>query len=107
MTSTDGGDHGHGPNGGDDDHADEDHAEQGHAHSHTTLDAELASHAAAVRAIWISVVGLGLTAAFQLGIVAISGSAGLFADATAVVGWSPRSLRPRFTRIGAAMKIEE
>lgn len=57
-----------------------------HAHSHTTLDAELASHAAAVRAIWVSVVGLGLTAAFQLGIVAISGSAGLFADAQHNVG---------------------
>lgn len=58
-----------------------------HGHSHATLvDDELTTHRAAVRAIWISVVGLGLTAAFQLGIVAISGSAGLFADALHNVG---------------------
>lgn len=58
----------------------------GHGHSHATFDAELTTHRAAIRAIWISVVGLGLTAAFQLGIVAISGSAGLFADALHNVG---------------------
>lgn len=57
-----------------------------HGHSHSTLNAELATRAAAVRAIWVSVAGLGLTAAFQLGIVAISGSAGLFADALHNVG---------------------
>lgn len=57
-----------------------------HGHSHSTLDAELLSHRAAMRAIWISVAGLGATAAFQLGIVAISGSAGLFADALHNVG---------------------
>lgn len=65
---------------------DQDDHEHAHGHSHSTLDAELASHAAAVRAIWVSVAGLGLTAAFQLAIVAISGSAGLFADALHNVG---------------------
>lgn len=57
-----------------------------HGHSHSALDEELLSHRAAVRAILISVAGLGLTAAFQLGVVAISGSAGLFADALHNVG---------------------
>lgn len=55
-------------------------------HSHSTFAAELTSHRAAVRAIWLSVAGLGLTAALQLGVVAISGSAGLFADALHNVG---------------------
>lgn len=62
------------------------HHEDGHGHSHATLDTELTTHRAAIRAIWISVVGLGLTAAFQLAIVAITGSAGLFADALHNVG---------------------
>lgn len=57
-----------------------------HGHSHSTMDAELASHSAAVRAIWVSVAGLGLTALFQLAIVAVTGSAGLFADALHNVG---------------------
>ncbi len=52
-----------------------------HGHSHTVLDHDLVTHARAVRAIWVSVAGLGLTAAFQLIIVGLSGSAGLFADA--------------------------
>ncbi len=68
------------------DHDGRPHADDDHGHSHTTLDPELATHRAAVRAIWVSVVGLGLTAAFQLAIVAISGSAGLFADALHNVG---------------------
>lgn len=74
--------------GHDDGHDDPEEAdhEHAHGHSHSTLDAELATHAAAVRAIWVSVAGLGLTAAFQLVIVAISGSAGLFADALHNVG---------------------
>ena len=57
-----------------------------HDHGHGTVDEELVGHTAAMRAIWISVVGLAATAAFQLGIVAISGSAGLFADALHNVG---------------------
>lgn len=67
------------------DTTDHDHGHR-HGHSHAEFDAELASHSAAVRAIWVSVIGLGLTAAFQLAIVAISGSAGLFADALHNIG---------------------
>ena len=65
---------------------DDGHDDEGHGHSHSTLDAELASHSAAVRAIWVSVAGLAATALFQLAIVAISGSAGLFADALHNIG---------------------
>lgn len=68
------------------DHDHESPRDDDHGHSHSTMDAELATHSAAVRAIWVSVAGLGLTAAFQLAIVAISGSAGLFADALHNVG---------------------
>lgn len=57
-----------------------------HGHSHSVLDDQLLTHRAAVRAIWVSVAGLGITAAVQLGIVAISGSAGLFADALHNIG---------------------
>jgi cation diffusion facilitator family transporter len=58
----------------------------GHGHSHASFDHELATHARAVRAIWVSVVGLGLTAAFQLVIVSLSDSVSLFADALHNVG---------------------
>lgn len=61
-----------------------DHGADGH--SHTTLDHEMVTRRAAVRAIWISVVGLGLTAALQLGIVALSDSVSLYADALHNVG---------------------
>jgi cation diffusion facilitator family transporter len=57
-----------------------------HGHSHTTFDHELVTHRRAIRAIWVSVVGLGLTAAFQLAIVALSDSVSLFADALHNVG---------------------
>lgn len=60
--------------------------EHDHSHSHTTLDREVATHAAAVRAIWISVAGLGATAVVQLLIVAISDSVSLFADALHNIG---------------------
>lgn len=63
-----------------------DHAHDDHGHSHGAIDEELLTHRAAIRAIWISVAGLGLTAAIQLVIVAISNSAGLFADALHNVG---------------------
>lgn len=64
------------------------HAHEGddHGHSHAAIDEELLTHRAAVRAIWISVAGLGLTAVAQLVIVAISNSAALFADALHNVG---------------------
>lgn len=57
-----------------------------HSHDHASVDWELRTHAKAVRAIWVSTAWLGATAALQLGIVAISGSVGLFADALHNVG---------------------
>lgn len=67
---------------------DHDHAQDagGHGHSHATFDRELATRRDAVRAIWISVAGLGLTAAIQLAIVSLSDSVSLFADALHNVG---------------------
>jgi cation diffusion facilitator family transporter len=53
------------------------------AHSHSVVDkvdASMESNEAGIRALKISLVGLGLTAAFQLAIVLISGSVGLLAD---------------------------
>ena len=69
-----------------DGHGADGHGADGHGHSHGSLDQELVTHRAAIRAIWISVAGLGLTAAVQLAIVAISDSASLFADALHNVG---------------------
>lgn len=83
--------HQHGP----DRHAQAEGAEDGDraghthgpgGHSHAVLDRDILTHRRAIRAIWFSVAGLGLTAAFQLAIVAASGSAGLFADALHNVG---------------------
>jgi cation diffusion facilitator family transporter len=53
----------------------------GHEHTHAVIDHDLLTHRRAVRAIWVSVAGLGATAALQLIIVMISGSAALYADA--------------------------
>jgi cation diffusion facilitator family transporter len=69
-------DHGH----------DHDHGPSGHGHSHATVDRELVTRREAIRAIWVSVAGLGLTAAIQLAIVAVSDSVSLFADALHNVG---------------------
>ena len=80
MATDDDHEHGQAPEHGEHAHDDD------HGHSHSTFDAELASHSAAVRAIWVSVAGLALTALFQLAIVAITDSAGLFADALHNVG---------------------
>lgn len=68
------------------DHDQTDHAKGGHGHSHTTFDRELTTRREAVRAIWISVAGLGATAAIQLVVVALSDSVSLFADALHNVG---------------------
>jgi cation diffusion facilitator family transporter len=54
-----------------------------HGHSHDAadrLDDELAGSAEGIRAVKISLVGLGLTAIFQLMVVIISGSVALLAD---------------------------
>jgi cation diffusion facilitator family transporter len=53
------------------------------AHSHSVVekvDNSLESNEAGIRALKISLVGLGITALFQLAIVLISGSVGLLAD---------------------------
>jgi cation diffusion facilitator family transporter len=63
--------HGHGHGGG---------------HDHAAVDRDLYTHQRAVRAIWISAIGLGSTALFQFAVVAFSGSVGLFADALHNIG---------------------
>lgn len=66
------------------------HEQRGHGrhggHDHAVLDPDLLTHGRAVRAIWVSVAGLGATALFQLVIVSLSGSVALFADALHNVG---------------------
>lgn len=60
-----------------------DHEHAGHGgpgHVHGGLDHDVATHARAVRAVWVSTVALGATALLQLFVVAASGSAALFAD---------------------------
>ena len=53
----------------------------GHSHDHAdSVDAALRDSAAGIRAVKISLVVLGITAAAQLAIVAVSGSVALFAD---------------------------
>jgi divalent metal cation (Fe/Co/Zn/Cd) transporter len=53
----------------------------GHSHDHAgSVDDALRDSAAGIRAVKISLVVLGITAAAQLVIVAISGSVALFAD---------------------------
>jgi cation diffusion facilitator family transporter len=52
----------------------------GHSHGATTVDAALEGSERGLWALKVSLVGLGLTAAFQLVIVFISGSVGLLAD---------------------------
>lgn len=52
----------------------------GHPHSETPLERALETNARGVWALKVSLIGLFVTALFQLGIVLISGSAGLLAD---------------------------
>src|SRR6266545_3193378 len=53
----------------------------GHSHDHAGhVDDALRDSAAGIRAVKISLVVLGITAAVQLAIVAVSGSVALFAD---------------------------
>lgn len=63
-----------------------DHDHGRHPHAHGAADHDLYTHRRAVRAIWVSAAGLGLTALFQFGIVALSGSVALFADALHNIG---------------------
>lgn len=62
------------------------HAHGADGHSHATFERELGTRREAVRAIWVSVAGLGATAAVQLVIVAMSGSVSLYADALHNIG---------------------
>lgn len=77
---------GHGPGHGGEGHVGDGHVGEGHGHTHGVLDHDLVTHRRAVRAVWISAVGLGATALLQLAIVAVTGSVGLFADALHNVG---------------------
>lgn len=106
-------------NHGDNDHGDHDHGEHGHdhgkfgwlreilpfghGHSHDaadSLDDALAGSAEGIRAVKISLLGLGITAILQLVVVVISGSVALLADtihnfsdaATAIPLWLAFSL---------------
>lgn len=68
------------------DHGAHGHDHGGPAHDHGSLDEELVSNRTAVRAVWISAVGLAATAIFQFAIVAVSGSVGLLSDALHNIG---------------------
>jgi Co/Zn/Cd efflux system component len=54
----------------------------GHGHHHGTMnmDSALETSERGIWALKVSLIGLGVTAALQLGVVAISGSVGLLAD---------------------------
>lgn len=58
----------------------------GHGHSHGVMAQELVTHRAAIKAVWVSALGLGATALFQIAVTARSDSAGLLADALHNVG---------------------
>ena len=84
-------DHGH-------DHGEHDHDDHGHDHAHggfrgflasivghshdpsDSVDDALTSSARGIRAVKVSLVGLGITAFLQLGVVIVSGSVALLAD---------------------------
>jgi cation diffusion facilitator family transporter len=71
----------HGNAGGD-----HDHGHPGHAHDHSVVEGELVSNRRALRAVKISALGLGATAALQFAIVALSGSVALLSDALHNIG---------------------
>jgi cation diffusion facilitator family transporter len=66
--------------------SDHDHGHPDHAHDHSVVDGELISNRRALRAVKISALGLGATAALQFAIVAISGSVALLSDALHNIG---------------------
>jgi Co/Zn/Cd efflux system component len=72
------GGHGHGAHGHDGEiHA---HGHGGHAHSHGLVDASIKRSREGVRAVALALVVLGLTAAAQAAVFALSGSVALLAD---------------------------
>jgi cation diffusion facilitator family transporter len=52
----------------------------GHGHGHAAIDAALEASRDGVRAVKVSLAGLGVTAALQFAVVAVSGSVALLAD---------------------------
>jgi cation diffusion facilitator family transporter len=61
-------DHGHG------------HGEPGHSHAHAAVDQAMETSREGVRALKISLLALGLTAAVQLGVALVSDSVALLSD---------------------------
>lgn len=70
--------HGHPPSAGDHDHATPQHA--GHGHSHGPVDESIKRSREGVRAVALALLVLGLTAAAQAAVFALSGSVALLAD---------------------------
>ena len=62
------------------------HDGHGHGHSHGGVDPAILSSREAMRTLWLSLAVLGVTAAFQLVIVVLSGSVALLADTVHNVG---------------------
>jgi len=62
------------------------HGGHGHDHSHGGVDPAILRSREAMRTLWLSLAVLGLTAAFQLVIVVLSGSVALLADTVHNVG---------------------
>jgi len=74
TTHSDGHSHAHG------------HGDAGHGHSHGGVDATILSSREAMRTLGLSLAVLGVTAAFQLVVVILSGSVALLADTVHNVG---------------------
>jgi cation diffusion facilitator family transporter len=64
--------------------ADDEH--DGHRHDHSVVDSEVVTNRRALRAVKVSALALGATAAVQFAIVAVSGSVALLSDALHNVG---------------------
>ena len=62
------------------------HEHPGHTHDHSVVDGEMINNRRALRAVKISALGLGATAALQFAIVTISGSVALLSDALHNIG---------------------
>jgi cation diffusion facilitator family transporter len=62
------------------------HDQTGHAHDHSVVESELLSNQRALRAVKVSALGLGATAAVQFAIVAVSNSVALLSDALHNIG---------------------
>ena len=76
--------HGHGDSGhdghGHGDHGHEKHGLLGHSHAHATVDRAMEDNREGVRALKISLLGLGVTAILQMVVVVFTGSVALLSD---------------------------